>query len=98
MKIVWSPLAIKRTSEISKYIAQDNPSAAVKWVEILFDKVGLLKSSPKSGRIVPETQRDDIGEIIYGNYRIIYAAAKSNIFVLTLRHNRQILPTEEIEA
>lgn len=98
MKIVWSPLAIEKTSEISNYIAQDNPSAAAKWVETLFDKVSLLKSSPKSGRIVPETQRDDIREIIYGNYRIIYAVATSNIFVLTVRHSRQILPTEEIEA
>jgi plasmid stabilization system protein ParE len=96
MKIIWSPLAIERASEISEYIAQDNPSAAAEWVETLFDKVSLLKSSSQSGRIVPETQRDDIREIIYGNYRILYSVAKSKIYILTVRHSRQILPIEEI--
>lgn len=67
MKIVWSPLAIERATEISEYIDRDNPLAATKWVETLFDKVQLLQSSPESGRIVPETRRDDIRELIYGN-------------------------------
>ena len=98
MKIIWSPLAVDRTSEISEYIAQDNPSAAIKWVETLFDKVGLLKSSPKTGRIVPETHRNDIRELIYGNYRIIYAIEKNRICILTVRHSRQILPTDEIKV
>ena len=98
MKIIWSPLAIERASEISDYIAQDNPTAAISWVETLFDKVNILKSSPKSGRMVPETQRDDIREIIYGNYRIIYAVTKNKICILTIRHGRQILPTEEIKV
>ena len=41
MKIIWSPLAIERASEISEYIAQDNPTAAANWVETLFDKVNI---------------------------------------------------------
>lgn len=28
MKIIWSPLAIDRATEIAEYIAQDNHSAA----------------------------------------------------------------------
>ena len=98
MKIIWSPLAIDRTTEIAEYIAQDNVSAATKWVEILFDKVQLLKSSPKSGRMVPETHRENIRELIYGNYRIIYRVEKNKISVLTVRHSKQILPVEEIQA
>ena len=71
MKIIWFPLAIDRTTEIAEYIAQDNPSAAMIWVETLFDKVEILKSSLKSGRVIPESKRDDIRELVYGNYRII---------------------------
>ena len=95
MKIIWSPLAIDRTTEITEYIAQDNPSAAVMWVETLFDKIQILKSSPKSGRVVPESHREDIRELIYGNYRIIYRLEKNKISVLTVRHGKQILPLEE---
>ena len=98
MKIIWSPLAIDRATEIAEYIAQDNPSAARIWVETLFDKVQILKSSPKSGRVVPESHREDIRELIYGNYRIIYRAEKNKISVLTVRHGKQILPLEETKA
>ena len=35
-------------------------------------------------------------EIISGNYRIIYKVEKSKIFILTVRHGKQILPLEEI--
>jgi len=98
MKIIWSPLAIDRTTEIAEYIAQDNPSAATKWVETLFEKVKLLSPSPKSGRMVPETNREDIRELIYGNYRIIYRIEKSNISILTIRHGKQILPTAETQT
>ncbi len=97
MKIIWSPLAVDRTTEIAEYITLDNPASATKWVEVLFDKVQLLKSSPKSGRIVPETQRDDIRELIYGNYRIIYRIEKNKISILTIRHGKQILPEKEIQ-
>lgn len=96
MKIIWSPLSIDRTTEIAKYIAQDNSSAAKKWVETLFDKVELLKSSPQSGRVVPETRSDDIREILYGNYRIVYRLEEKRVSILTVRHGKQILPIEDI--
>ena len=98
MKIIWSPLAIDRTTEIVEYIAQDNSSAAKIWVETLFDKFQLLKTSPKSGRVVPETNQEDIRELIYLNYRIIYRVEKNKISVLTVRHGKQILPLEETKA
>ncbi len=96
MKIIWSPLAIERTSEIAEYITIDNPSAAVTWVEKVFEKVGLLKLSPQTGRVVPEIMRNEIREIIFGNYRIIYRLEETKISILTIRHGKQILPIEEI--
>jgi plasmid stabilization system protein ParE len=96
MKIVWSPLAIDRVSEIAGYIAQDKPAAAEKWVKTVFSKVSKLKSSPEIGRIVPEIENNQFRELIYGNYRIIYRIEKNQISVLTIRHGKQILPIEEI--
>ena len=96
MKIIWSPLAIERTTEIAEYIAKDSPSAATKWVETLFEKITLLNSSPQQGRIVPETQQKEIRELIYGNYRIIYRLKNNTISILTIRHGKQILPLTEI--
>ncbi len=54
MRIIWSPLAVDRASEISDYIAQDKPPAAEKWIDTVFYKVEQLKSSPEIDRIIPE--------------------------------------------
>jgi plasmid stabilization system protein ParE len=98
MKIIWSPLAIDRASEIARYIAQDKPTAAEKWINTVFSKVEQLKSSPEIGRIVPEIRNDQFRELIYGNYRIVYRIEKEQISILTIRHGKQILPINEILA
>ena len=98
MKIVWSPLAIDRAAEIAEYISSDNPAAAREWVDKIFAKVGLLSSSPEIGRVVPEIERKEIREIIFGNYRIIYRLESVSISILTIRHGKQILPVDEILA
>ena len=98
MRIVWSPLAIDRSSEIADYIARDKPSAAKKWIDTIFSKVEQLKTSPEIGRIVPEINNKQFREIIYGNYRIIYRIEKIQISILTVRHGKQILPIEEVLA
>ena len=98
MKIIWSPLAIDKASEIADYIAQDKPSAAEKWIDTVFSKVEQLKSSPEIGRIVPEINDSQFRELIYGNYRIIYRIETKQISILTIRHGRQILPINEIKA
>ncbi len=98
MKIIWSPLAIDRTTEIAEYIAMDNPPAAKKWIDLIFQEVESLVSSPQMGRVVPEIGSKQIRELIIGNYRIIYRIEKINISILTIRHGKQILPVEEIVA
>ena len=98
MKIIWSPLAIDRASEIVDYIAQDKPSAAEKWVNTVFSKVEQIKSSPRIGRVIPEIKNDQFRELIYSNYRIIYRIEKKQVSILTIRHGKQILPIKEILA
>ncbi len=96
MKIIWSPLAIERASEIAEYIAQDKPTAAEKWVDTVFTKVEALSSTPEMGRVVLEIRNSQFRELIYGNYRIIYRIEEKQISILTIRHGMQILPIDEI--
>jgi plasmid stabilization system protein ParE len=98
MKIIWSPLAIDRASEIAEYIALDKPAAADNWINTLFSKVGQLMLSPKSGRVVPEIGDEQFRELIYGNYRILYRIEKKQVPILTVRHGKQILPIEDMLA
>lgn len=85
-----------RASEIAEYIAQDKPSSAERWTNTVFSKVEQLKSSPEIGGVVPEIRNEQFRELIYGNYRIIYRIEKTQISILTIRHGKQILPTDEI--
>ena len=96
MKIIWSPLAIDKVSEIAEYIALDKVSAAENWVNTVFKKVEQLKLNPEIGRIVPEISKNNFREILYSNYRIVYRIEKEQISILTIRHGKQILPVVEI--
>ena len=98
MNIIWSPLSINRATEIAEHIAQDNPTAARKWINTIFHKVEILGTAPRIGRIVPEIERDTIREIIHGNYRIIYRIELEVVSILTIRHGKQLLPIKEIMA
>lgn len=98
MKLIWSPLALDRASEIVDYISLDNPSAAKRWVNTIFEKVEQLIPSPEMGRIVLEISDSLFREIIYGNYRIIYLLEPTTISILTILHGKQILPIDEIKG
>ena len=98
MKIIWSPLSIDRLSEIIDYISQENPTVAKNIVDTIFTKVDKLIKFPKIGRIVPEANREEIRELIYKNYRIIYKIEKHVISILTVKHSRQILPLDDLTA
>ena len=96
MKVEWSPLALDRVSDIARYIAKDNPGAAERWVNELFDSVERLADSPESGRVVPEVGVRRIRELIFGAYRVIYSV-KDKVEILTVRRGSQLLDVSEID-
>ena len=98
MKIIWAPLAVEQLEEIADYIAYDKPLAAKNWVDTIFETIENLSEFPESGRMVPELNRNDIREIIKGNYRIIYKVLKYEIHILTIRHGKRLLDEKVIEA
>ncbi|MCF8355688.1 MAG: type II toxin-antitoxin system RelE/ParE family toxin [Melioribacteraceae bacterium] len=97
MKVIWSPLAVERLEDIYDYIAQDNITAASDLTENIFTKVESLLENPNMGRVVPESNRENIRELFEGEYRIIYRVEKSYISVLTIRNFKQLLPDTDIE-
>jgi toxin ParE1/3/4 len=96
VKVEWSPLALDRVSEIARYIAKDNPAAAERWVNELFESVERLADYPQSGRVVPEVGVQRIREVILGAYRVIYSV-KDKVEILTVRRGSQLLDVREID-
>lgn len=71
--------------------------AAEKWVNTVFRKVKEPGAFPESGRIVPEIDNKAIRELICGNYSIVYRLEKKTMFILAVRHGKQVLPVDGIE-
>jgi len=97
VKVEWSPLALDRVSDIARYIAEDNPGAAERWVNELFDSVARLADFPESGRVVPEVGVRRIREVIFGAYCVIYSV-KDKVEILTVRRGSQRLDVSEIDG
>jgi toxin ParE1/3/4 len=96
VKIVWSPLAVDRLTEIVAWISRDRPVAAANLVQEMFSSVEQLVSLPERGRRVAEIDQPDIRELIHKRYRIIYRVKANSIEVLTVRHSRQDLEEEDL--
>lgn len=90
IKIIWSPTARSKTREILEYISKDNPEAALAFINQIEEKVEKLRLNPEVGRVLPETNNQNIREIlVHKNYGVIYEVVQNSIEVLTVRHFRQ---------
>ena len=92
MKVIWTPRAQRRLQEIHEHIASDQPGNALNWVSRVLDRSDQIGGQPRSGRIVPEYQRETIREVFEGDYRIIYRIRSQQVDVLTVRHRARLLP------
>ena len=62
----------------------------------VFKKVELLGRFPERGRVVPETHRRDIREILFPPYRLIYRLRNTHVAMLTARHSKQRFSYTEV--
>ncbi len=96
-EVVWSPLAVARVTEAAEFIAEDKPDAAARWVDGVFEAVARLARFPRRGRAVPELCREDVRELLHGEYRIVYRVEAERVLILTVRHGRRLFDESEIE-
>jgi addiction module RelE/StbE family toxin len=84
-KIVWTLRSREDLRDLAIYIAKDNPSAAIKLGDLIFERVDSLERFPKLGRIVPERNQPNIREIVVKNYRVVYRLHEKEKFLEILR-------------
>ena len=97
MTLHWSDRAVRDLDSIHAYIASDNPYAARRWVAHLWSEAQQLESSPRIGRVVPELQREEIRELLIGNYRIVYKVGEKKVDILTIFERHRRFPEESSE-
>ena len=79
---------LKKVKVPHQFISADSNYYADRLVAVSFNRVDILSSYPRSGRMVPEKEDETIRELIEGNYRIFYKIfPNGRIAVLRINHS-----------
>ncbi|AHI31929.1 toxin ParE1/3/4 [Marinobacter salarius] len=90
-EVIWTEPALQELSAIAEYIALDNPTAASRLVEEVFDKTDRLEGFPQSGRIPPELPNSVYREVVVPPCRIFYREDETRVFVLFVMREERLL-------
>nr|WP_320193625.1 type II toxin-antitoxin system RelE/ParE family toxin [uncultured Desulfobacter sp.] len=97
MKLFWTETAKQDLLSIKRHFAMDNPAAAKRWTEILRNRARKALDAPLAYREVPEFSRNDIRELVEGNYRIVYQVFSDKLVILTVFEGHRLFPVEKIQ-
>lgn len=96
MKIHWTETAEAHLDAIYVHIAQDSKTYALRTVDRITKRTKQIGMFPLSGRQVPEYDIDQIREVFFGPYRIIYHIKEGQIDIIAVVHGAMtVLPDEE---
>lgn len=91
-RIRWARLALQDLREIRDWVRHDSPPAARRLAKRIRVAVQRVAAEPRSGRMVPEFQRDALREAVVRPYRIVYLVGDGEIHVLRVWHGRRDVP------
>ena len=92
IQVRWTEHAIEDLVAIRTFIERDSARYGRIVVERLFEATGRLEAFPRSGRVVPKVGRDELREIIVGDYRIMYRLESAAAVVLTVFRSSRLVP------
>lgn len=96
MRIRWSEIAEADLDQLYDYIARDVPFYAEQFVDRLIEAVSVLRDHPRLGRRIPEAEgHEDVRELIFQGYRVIYLLESDQIHILTVIHGSRDLAGQE---
>ncbi len=97
IKIEWSAQSRTDLRELKKYIGQDSPYYAQRFIARIIACVEKLADFPDIGREVPEAEdREDVRELIFQGYRVIYLRQPEYVYIVTVMHGSRNLSGKDI--
>ena len=91
--IDWSPRGKQRLKECARYIAEEclDRLTVLNWIDNVYEKIEPLEEFPRIGNIAREIGRDDIREVMHGDYRIIYRVKRNKPEIISIRHGHFLI-------
>ena len=83
--------ALADAGEAYFWINDQSAAAALRWYEGLMKAFRSLEKKPLRCPLAPESAffEEEIRQLIYGKYRILFTVAGETVFVLRVRHSAQ---------
>lgn len=92
VKIILSKTARLDLKEIVDYIKRDSIRYAILEKQKIQAAIDKLPTRPLSGRVVPELNNENLRELIFRNYRIIYeTVSEKQINILSIHHHARLI-------
>ena len=90
-RLIWTEPALADLEAIADYIALDNPAAACRLVQRVFESVERLERFPSSGKRPPEMSRSPYREIVVTPCRVFYRVEGDAVFLLYVMRAERLL-------
>ena len=90
-RLIWTEPALADLDAIADYIALDNPAAASRFVERVFESVERLERFPHSGKHPLEFPRSPYREVVVAPCRIFYRIEDEAVFLLCVMRAERLL-------
>ncbi|WP_429819418.1 type II toxin-antitoxin system RelE/ParE family toxin [Ensifer sp. B1-9] len=86
MKVCFTTEAKLDLQQIGDYIAKENPSRALSFVDELEQKCLSLATSPRAFPLVPRYEGYGIRRQVHGNYLIFYRVEAEQVIIVHVLH------------
>lgn len=96
MKVAWTEHAYAQLDETMAFIARGRPDTAMVWLERILEAGASLAELPDRWRIVPESAREEVRELIISPFRLIYRRDANAVTVTMVVHERRDLKEEDV--
>jgi toxin ParE1/3/4 len=100
-QVIWTEPALRDVRDIAAFIGKDSAAYAEKIAMRLMRATRRLEQNPLIGWRVPEFDLENIREIYFRPYRIIYTVRDDTCYVVAVVHGRRdltgLLSPEDIE-
>ena len=92
-RLIWTEPALLDLDEIAEYIALDDPLAASRYVQRVFNRVERLQTHPNSGKRPPELPRSPYREVVVPPCRVFYRIEGETVYILYVMRSERLLRT-----
>lgn len=98
MKFTITRSALNDLQDIKAYyLKQGVPQIGLQFVSTILEKAHKLIDHPDSGRMVPEFKQEQIRELIYPPFRIVYMRHSSVVSLVRVWRSERLLQLPENE-